>query len=294
MSVIPNWQTVHRDGSWGSASVRWCAAAVVALAVHGLAVWFSIRDEPATELDLRPEPLAGMDISVAAPDAPAAPDAASSRRAAAEPEPEGQAQPPAASGNVVPPDPAPVRPAPLEALKKPPAPVAAPVSVPVRSPSIMPNHELEPSPFRRASRRDDERPRPREPRRFAHSEDRPSRTTRAGPNARMTGSTGAPGAAIAQGSSPVRVSPAAWQGAVLAHLDRFKRSPGGGSGVATVAFNIDRGGHVLSARLVGSAGNSTLDAEAVSLPRRASPVPSPPAGVGSGSVLSLTVPIRFK
>ena len=65
-----------------------------------------------------------------------------------------------------------------------------------------------------------------------------------------------------------------------------------GAGVATVAFTIDHSGRVLSARLVRSAGDSALDAEAASLPRRASPVPAPPPDVGGGSI-TLAVPIRF-
>ena len=287
MTAVPDWQLPQRDGSWGSASVRWCSAALMALTVHGLAVWFYIQDKPATELDLRLKPPAGMDISIAAPDAAAAPEAAASRQAAAEPEPAAMEQAPDMPDNVAPQDLTSVRPAPVEPSTMPSAHVTDPISVPVRSPPAVSKRDVEPSLGRQAVHRDDKRPRLEESRRS-------SRTARTGLNARATGSINARSASTAQGSSPVRVSPAAWQGAVLAHLDRFKRSPGGGSGVATVAFIIDRGGHVLSARLVGSAGNSTLDAEAVSLPRRASPVPSPPAGVGSGDALSLTVPVRFK
>lgn len=90
------------------------------------------------------------------------------------------------------------------------------------------------------------------------------------------------------------MSPTSWRGALMAHLNRHKRFPSGaaGAGVATVAFTIDRSGRVLSARLVRSAGNSALDAEAASLPRRASPVPAPPPDVGGGSI-TLAVPIRF-
>ena len=294
MTAVPDWQMPPRDGSWGGTSARWCSAALMALTVHGLAVWFYIRDQPAIELDLRPKPPAGIDISIAAPDAAAAPEAAAARRAAAEPEPAAERQASTAPDHVASQTPPPARPARVEPAAVPSTHVADPVSVPVRSPPAMSRHVVEPSPGRQAARRDDKRPRLEESRRSSRSEDRPSRATRTGSNARATGSIAARGASAAQGSSPVRVSPAAWQGAVLAHLDRFKRSPGAGSGVATVAFVIDRSGQVLSARLVGSAGNSTLDAEAVSLPRRASPVPPPPAGVGSGSALSLTVPIRFK
>jgi protein TonB len=90
------------------------------------------------------------------------------------------------------------------------------------------------------------------------------------------------------------MSPASWKGALMAHLNRYKRFPPGaaGAGVATVAFTIDRSGRVLSARLVRSAGDSALDTEAASLPRRASPVPAPPPNIGGGSI-TLAVPIRF-
>jgi protein TonB len=86
-------------------------------------------------------------------------------------------------------------------------------------------------------------------------------------------------------------SMATWRGSVIAHLNRNKRSPGGNRGVATVAFSIDRGGRVTSARLVRSSGSPSLDAEAVALVRRASPVPPPPANVKGGSIL-LSAPVR--
>ncbi|MGX9393924.1 energy transducer TonB family protein (plasmid) [Nitrobacteraceae bacterium UC4446_H13] len=100
-------------------------------------------------------------------------------------------------------------------------------------------------------------------------------------------------AAPAEGLSS-SMSPASWRGALMAHLNRHKRFPPGaaGSGTATVSFTIDRSGRVLSARLARSAGDSALDAEAASLPRRASPVPAPPPNVGGGSI-TLSVPIRF-
>ncbi|GAB1715845.1 MAG: outer membrane transport energization protein TonB [Nitrobacter sp.] len=100
-------------------------------------------------------------------------------------------------------------------------------------------------------------------------------------------------AAPAEGMASA-MSPASWKGALMAHLSRYKRFPPGaaGTGVATVAFTIDRSGRVLSARLVRSAGDAALDTEAASLPRRASPVPAPPPNIGGGSI-TLAVPIRF-
>jgi protein TonB len=90
------------------------------------------------------------------------------------------------------------------------------------------------------------------------------------------------------------MSPASWRGALMAHLNRYKRFPSGaaGIGVATIVFTIDRSGRVLAARLVRSSGDAALDTEAVSLPQRASPVPAPPPNIGGGSI-TLAVPIRF-
>lgn len=88
------------------------------------------------------------------------------------------------------------------------------------------------------------------------------------------------------------MSIATWRGMVMAHLERFKRSPGGGGGTSSVAFTIDRAGRVLSARLIRSSGSNVLDQEAAALPRRASPVPPPPTNIPGGTVL-LTVPVRF-
>ncbi len=49
---------------------------------------------------------------------------------------------------------------------------------------------------------------------------------------------------------------------------------------------------MLSARLVRGSGDASLDEEAVAMIRRASPVPAPPDGLGSGAI-ALTVPIKF-
>jgi protein TonB len=98
-------------------------------------------------------------------------------------------------------------------------------------------------------------------------------------------------AAPASGMSS-SMSVATWRGMVVAHMNRHKRYPGGGGGTSSVAFTIDRSGRVLSARLIRSSGSPALDQEAVSLARRASPVPAPPANMGRGSIV-LTVPVRF-
>ena len=80
---------------------------------------------------------------------------------------------------------------------------------------------------------------------------------------------------------------------MIAHLNSAKREFGAADGVSTVAFSIDRSGKVLTAKVLASSGNKTLDQEAVALTQRASPVPAPPADI-AGETLYLKVPIRFK
>ncbi|MFT4078799.1 energy transducer TonB family protein [Rhodomicrobium sp.] len=110
---------------------------------------------------------------------------------------------------------------------------------------------------------------------------RPDKTRHAAVNA-------APSAGVSSSASA-----ASWRSAVVGHLNRHKRHPGGASnGTASVAFAIDRQGRVLWARLIRSSGSSQLDAEAVSLAKRASPVPAPPAEMARGSI-TLSVPLRF-
>ncbi|KIZ46314.1 energy transducer TonB, partial [Rhodopseudomonas palustris] len=84
---------------------------------------------------------------------------------------------------------------------------------------------------------------------------------------------------------------------VAAHLQRYKQYPSGAKaagqqGTVRLSFTLGRNGRVLGARLVGSSGYSSLDAETLAMVRRAQPFPSFPAEMRQGSV-SFTVPIRF-
>lgn len=90
------------------------------------------------------------------------------------------------------------------------------------------------------------------------------------------------------------VSPAQWQSRLMAHLERRKQYPAGArsrgeTGTVYVRFSIDDSGNVRSASLARSSGVPELDAEVLSLVRRASPVPAPPAGVSR----TITAPVRF-
>lgn len=90
-----------------------------------------------------------------------------------------------------------------------------------------------------------------------------------------------------------------WEGKVLARLNERRRYPRAAmarrqQGVPYVRFVMDREGHVLSATLERSSGFPELDREAVALPRRAQPLPKPPASTRPGqATIELVVPVEF-
>jgi periplasmic protein TonB len=78
-------------------------------------------------------------------------------------------------------------------------------------------------------------------------------------------------------------------------LERYKRYPSqarGEQGETTLTFTIDRQGHLLSCRVVRSAGSAALDAAALAMLGRAQPFPAPPAGIADDQ-LTITVPVRY-
>jgi protein TonB len=88
-----------------------------------------------------------------------------------------------------------------------------------------------------------------------------------------------------------------WEARVGAKLQRLKRYPAASMSLheedsVMVHFVIDRTGKVLSAEVVRSRGFARLDAEAIDLLRRASPLPKPPPEV-EGQTIERTVPIEF-
>ena len=99
--------------------------------------------------------------------------------------------------------------------------------------------------------------------------------------------------AVGAAASPTAV--ASWKSELMTQLNRHKRYPSGAArdGTSLVAFSVNRSGAVSGTHLVRSSGDGTLDQEAVSLPRRASPLPPPPEGIVASSV-TLTVPVHFE
>lgn len=91
---------------------------------------------------------------------------------------------------------------------------------------------------------------------------------------------------------------AAWERALVSHLNRFKRYPDaarakGSQGDVGVQFTMDRSGNVISARVVRNSGSTALDAEALAVLQRASPLPVPPDHIG-GTTFDLALPIQFR
>jgi protein TonB len=88
-----------------------------------------------------------------------------------------------------------------------------------------------------------------------------------------------------------------WSKALMNHLSRHRRYPAaarqaGQQGAVQVRFTIDRKGRVLSAQVSKASRSSALDAEAVAMLKRASPLPEPPDEVG-GETVELIIPVEF-
>lgn len=93
------------------------------------------------------------------------------------------------------------------------------------------------------------------------------------------------------GSAGSSMSPSQWKSRVGAHLMRYRRSINAGrrgGGDALVRFTFNSGGSILSVALARSSGDKSLDDAAVSMVRRASPIPAPPSTV---TAMFLTVPV---
>ncbi|MEE4450560.1 TonB family protein [Novosphingobium resinovorum] len=88
-----------------------------------------------------------------------------------------------------------------------------------------------------------------------------------------------------------------WEGLVLGALNKVKRYPRDAhfarqQGVSYIRFIMNREGKVLSVRIERSSGFRSLDQEALSLPKRAQPLPKPPEDV-KGDTIELVVPVEF-
>lgn len=289
----------------GPALARWTLAVAVVVGAHGAAGWMLVTWQRA-EAAMGAPPAAVM-IELAplpvAPEAPPQEVAPGPEMVEAQPEP----QPPQPVVET-PPEPEPPPPEPVvepPPVEPPPEPAPQPVLQPepeIKIPELpsLPDAAAvlappPPPPPPARPKTAERKPPPKkvvERRKPINPEKPPAERTTAQPRALApvapTAAAPAEGAATASAASRAN-----WRGTLVAHLNRFKRFPGGANpGTVQVAFSIDRAGRVLSARLVGGSGDALLDEEAVAMIRRASPVPAPPDELGGGNI-ALSVPVKF-
>lgn len=99
-------------------------------------------------------------------------------------------------------------------------------------------------------------------------------------------------------SSQTRDAQVTWETRVKVQLNRLKKYPPDAisrhrTGVALVAFVVDQRGDVISSRLVKSSGTMSMDAEALAVLQRASPLPEPPGEMLRAGQVPVTMPLEF-
>jgi protein TonB len=262
-------------------ALRWALAVSLVVAAHGIAAWLALRWMPARASSDGPPPAVMIELAPLA----VAPDAVPQEIAPGPQVTEAQPDPVPDPAEKLPEDERPEPP-----VEKVPTPVEEQPIVPAPLPQVevpklpeAPKAEavLAPPPSK-----------PKEEERKKTTPKQPASPQTSAPTvqAERANRIASPTASAAQIPS---ASSANWRSSLMAHLNRHKQFPAGGSqGVASIAFTIDPSGRVQSVSLVHSSGDSVLDREAVALARRASPVPAPPSGQG-GSSVSISVPIRF-
>jgi protein TonB len=99
--------------------------------------------------------------------------------------------------------------------------------------------------------------------------------------------------ADSEGASAGRAS---WESELAAHIRRYATYSANGSrdsGTVRVGVTIDRNGRLLSRRLAGSSGSSTLDSAAMTVIERAQPFPRFPPGMSQAQI-ALTIPLHLR
>jgi len=96
---------------------------------------------------------------------------------------------------------------------------------------------------------------------------------------------------------PTAAQVASWHRRIVLQIERHKGYPPAAqarhqTGIAQLAFTIDRQGSVVASRIVRSSGVAALDQETMATVKRAQPFPPPPPDM-PGETFDFTVPIRF-
>ncbi len=165
----------------------------------------------------------------------------------------------------------------------------------VEQPQVIPVPELAPAPKPDVVLMPPPKPKPK-PKKIVKEIPKPVvKPTHEPPAPRTSAPPRAAAASQAASSHASAAEVSAWRSSWAAALSWAKHYPEaararGEQGTVRLSLTIDRGGHVVSARVIGSSGSSTLDQAALEMARRASGRPLPPE---MGSSVSLTVPIRY-
>ncbi|MDP2355671.1 MAG: energy transducer TonB [Beijerinckiaceae bacterium] len=297
----PDSKTVRHPTAWSAS--RWGFAVVTVASVYGAALWLAVDWRPTHAADGGAPPAVMIDLApLEAPPAPPQETPPGPRMVESEPVPEIPREPdpepllePAPPPELQPePEnlPAPP-PEPQVAEEPPPQPepeikIPEPPKIEQRDAVVLPAAPTQPKIVQKPPPR--AKPEPRKP--TPPQRVRAPQTSAPLAAERQASRATAPNTGASVASSAATAS---WRSSMVSHLNRYKRYPAGATrtGVASVSFTIDRSGNVTGSRLVSSTGDASLDAEALSLPRRASPLPAPPQGFGVGRTITLTVPIRF-
>jgi protein TonB len=109
-------------------------------------------------------------------------------------------------------------------------------------------------------------------------------------------------APVLQPTAPPKHKPSAaqvasWHRKIALQIERNKGYPAAArsrreTGIAEVAFTIDRHGRVVTRRIVRTSGFPALDQETLDTIKRAQPFPEPPPDM-PGATFDFTVPIKF-
>ncbi|WPO99847.1 energy transducer TonB [Pseudomonas sp. HR96] len=186
--------------------------------------------------------------------------------------------PPAPPPKVVqPPPPAPVEEPPLPKVAEAPKPtIALPKPVPKPKPKPQP-----PKPERK--------PEPPKEQVAKQAEDTPPAAPAPAPAPKQTEQPPMPSTPDAKPS---------WLSEIQVKLAKYKRYPDearrrGQVGTATLKFEVDAEGNVLSAEIVSSSGSAALDRATLEMVRKASPLPKPPAEMLVNGRREITAPYIY-
>jgi protein TonB len=132
-------------------------------------------------------------------------------------------------------------------------------------------------------------------------EEKVEKETRKPPPPKAAASPGTKPARLASAPNPGQESEgaetgrASWLSEFIAHMRRFNTYSASGSkesGTVRIGVTIDRNGRLLSHRVVGSSGSSTLDRAALDIVQRAQPFPRFPASMSQAQMVEV-IPLHL-